>query len=34
MAGWSPEAVLASVSQFLENARRHFAGEPLFAPVG
>ncbi|CAG2131074.1 2-ketogluconate reductase [Cupriavidus campinensis] len=34
VAGWSPEAVLASVSQFLENARRHFAGEPLFAPVG
>lgn len=34
VAGWSPEAILASVSQFLENARRHFAGEPLFAPVG
>ncbi|WP_454767109.1 2-hydroxyacid dehydrogenase [Cupriavidus campinensis] len=34
MAGWSPEAVQASVNQFLENARRHFAGEPLFAPVG
>lgn len=33
VAGWSPEAVLASVTQFLENARRHFAGEPLVAPV-
>lgn len=33
MAGWSPEAVQASVNQFIENARRHFAGEPLFAPV-
>jgi len=33
MGGWSPEAVLASVSQFIENARRHFAGEPLVAPV-
>lgn len=34
VGGWSPEAVLASVNQFLENARRHFAGEPLVAPVG
>lgn len=34
VAGWSPEAVLASVNQFIENARRHFAGEPLVAPVG
>lgn len=34
MGGWSPEAVQASVNQFLENARRHFAGEPLVAPVG
>ncbi|WP_019451723.1 2-hydroxyacid dehydrogenase [Cupriavidus sp. BIS7] len=33
MGGWSPEAVFASVSQFIENARRHFAGEPLVAPV-
>jgi len=33
VGGWSPEAVLASVNQFLENARRHFAGEPLVAPV-
>lgn len=30
VAGWSPEAVQASVDRFLENARRHFAGE---APV-
>ncbi len=34
MAGWSPEAILASVTQFLENARRHFAGQPLLAPIG
>nr|WP_315598560.1 2-hydroxyacid dehydrogenase [uncultured Cupriavidus sp.] len=34
VAGWSPEAVLASVNQFMENARRHFRGEPLLAPVG
>lgn len=33
MAGWSPEAIVASIDQFLENARRHFAGEPLLAPV-
>ncbi|MFJ5381462.1 2-hydroxyacid dehydrogenase [Cupriavidus sp. CER94] len=33
VGGWSPEAVLASVTQFIENARRHFAGEPLVAPV-
>jgi len=33
MGGWSPEAVFASISQFIENARRHFAGEPLVAPV-
>ncbi|CAG9173612.1 2-hydroxyacid dehydrogenase [Cupriavidus pinatubonensis] len=33
MAGWSPEAIQASVDQFLENARRHFAGEPLLTPV-
>jgi lactate dehydrogenase-like 2-hydroxyacid dehydrogenase len=33
VAGWSPEAIFASVSQFVENARRHFAGEPLVAPV-
>jgi len=33
VAGWSPEAVLASVNQFIENARRHFTGAPLVAPV-
>jgi lactate dehydrogenase-like 2-hydroxyacid dehydrogenase len=30
VAGWSPEAVQASVDRFMENARRHLAGE---APV-
>ncbi|MCY1240503.1 Glycerate dehydrogenase [compost metagenome] len=34
VAGWSPEAITASVVQFLENARRHFAGEALLTPVG
>lgn len=34
VAGWSPEAITASVMQFLENARRHFAGEVLLTPVG
>ncbi|SPA29886.1 2-hydroxyacid dehydrogenase [Cupriavidus taiwanensis] len=33
VAGWSPEAIGASVAQFLENARRHFAGEPVLTPV-
>lgn len=30
VAGWSPEAVQASIDRFIENARRHLAGE---APV-
>jgi lactate dehydrogenase-like 2-hydroxyacid dehydrogenase len=34
VAGWSPEAIDASVEQFLENGRRHFAGEPLLTPIG
>jgi lactate dehydrogenase-like 2-hydroxyacid dehydrogenase len=33
VAGWSPEALGASVRQFLENSRRHFAGEPVLTPV-
>jgi lactate dehydrogenase-like 2-hydroxyacid dehydrogenase len=33
VAGWSPEAVQASVDRFLENARRHLAGEPPVSPV-
>ncbi|KWR74716.1 2-hydroxyacid dehydrogenase [Cupriavidus sp. IDO] len=33
VAGWSPEAITTSVMQFLENARRHFAGEALLTPV-
>jgi len=33
VAGWSPEAIDASVNQFLENARRFLAGEPLLTPV-
>ena len=31
VAGWSPEAVQASVDRFMENARRHLAGEALVA---
>ncbi|ANY61591.1 hydroxyacid dehydrogenase [Comamonas aquatica] len=33
VAGWSPEAVQATVDLFLDNARRHFAGQPLVTPV-
>ena len=33
VAGWSPEAVQASVDRFVENARRHFAGETPVSPV-
>lgn len=33
VAGWSPEAVQATVDLFLDNAQRHFAGQPLVTPV-
>lgn len=33
VAGWSPEAVQATVDLFLDNAHRHFAGQPLVTPV-
>lgn len=33
VAGWSPQAVQASVDRFVENARRHFAGEAPVSPV-
>ena len=33
VAGWSPEAVQASVDRFMENARRHLAGEVPVTPV-
>ncbi|MBU0830659.1 MAG: 2-hydroxyacid dehydrogenase [Gammaproteobacteria bacterium] len=33
VAGWSPEAVQASVDRFVENALRHFAGEAPVSPV-
>lgn len=33
VAGWSPEAVQATVDLFLANAQRHFAGAPLLTPV-
>ncbi|MBU9132401.1 2-hydroxyacid dehydrogenase [Burkholderia multivorans] len=33
LGGWSPEALDRSVQQFLDNAARHFAGEPLLTPL-
>lgn len=33
VAGWSPEAVQATVDLFLDNAVRHIAGQPLVTPV-
>jgi lactate dehydrogenase-like 2-hydroxyacid dehydrogenase len=33
VAGTSPEAVQATVERFLENAHRHFAGQPVVSPV-
>ena len=33
VAGWSPEAVQATVDLFLHNAAQHFAGKPLVTPV-
>jgi lactate dehydrogenase-like 2-hydroxyacid dehydrogenase len=33
IAGWSPESMQASLQCFLDNAERHFAGEPLRTPL-
>ena len=33
VGGRSPEAITASVDNFLANARRHFAGEPVLTPI-
>lgn len=33
LGGWSPEALDRSVQQFLDNAARHLAGEPLLTPL-
>lgn len=33
VAGRSPEATRATITHFIENARRHFAGEPLLTPI-
>jgi lactate dehydrogenase-like 2-hydroxyacid dehydrogenase len=33
IAGISPEAIHASVQRFIDNATRHFAGQPLLTPV-
>ncbi|MDP9901613.1 2-hydroxyacid dehydrogenase [Variovorax ginsengisoli] len=33
MAGWSPEAVTASVQRFLDNAAGHFAGRGVVSPI-
>lgn len=33
LGGWSPEAMQASVQRFVDNATRHFAGEPMISPL-
>ncbi|MGA3248748.1 MAG: 2-hydroxyacid dehydrogenase [Paraburkholderia sp.] len=33
VGGRSPEAVMASVQNFIANATRHFAGEPVLTPI-
>jgi lactate dehydrogenase-like 2-hydroxyacid dehydrogenase len=33
VGGRSPEAVMASVQNFITNATRHFAGEPVLTPI-
>jgi D-3-phosphoglycerate dehydrogenase len=33
VGGRSPEAITASVQNFLANATRHFAGEPVLTPI-
>jgi lactate dehydrogenase-like 2-hydroxyacid dehydrogenase len=33
IGGISPEAIQASVQRFIDNATRHFAGQPLLTPV-
>ncbi|AOJ04926.1 MULTISPECIES: 2-hydroxyacid dehydrogenase [Burkholderia] len=33
LGGWSPEALDRSVRQFLDNAARHFAGQPVLTPI-
>lgn len=33
VAGMSPEATGASVQRFIDNATRHFAGQPMISPV-
>jgi lactate dehydrogenase-like 2-hydroxyacid dehydrogenase len=33
VGGRSPEAITASVDNFLANASRHFAGEAVLTPI-
>ncbi|MEA3088344.1 MAG: hypothetical protein QOC89_6041 [Paraburkholderia sp.] len=33
VGGRSPEAITASIDNFLANAQRHFAGEPVLTPI-
>jgi D-3-phosphoglycerate dehydrogenase len=33
VGGRSPEAITASVDNFLANAQCHFAGEPVLTPI-
>ena len=33
VAGWSPEAVQATVDLFLDNSLRYFSGQSLITPI-
>ncbi len=33
VGGWSPQAIEASVQRFIDNATRHFAGQPVVSPI-
>lgn len=33
VGGWSPEAIANSEQRFLDNARLHFAGQPMISPI-
>jgi D-3-phosphoglycerate dehydrogenase len=33
VGGRSPEALAASVARFIDNATRHFSGQPVLTPV-
>lgn len=33
VAGWSPQAITATIDLFLDNMARHFSGRPLLTPI-